>query len=167
MKETLKKKLAILTTIVFPILIGFVINKLLTLGFTNDNNLLIGLSSNLLVFWSFVGPFYWLMAGYVLTKVFGIERKRVMLTIGPILIAFLAIYTVAFLILDPSYRMNMIVGLSQTYVLGLIGFTTKIVKLFTHTINITYVVIGSYLLNFIILVIGCTGFRKSGFNDFK
>lgn len=151
MKRNIKYKLILL--LIVPYLVGEAINRSIGYGISLDSSSLLSISSILLSLWKFSSVIFW----------FWVARQFGSLTIGKVksfilgnvlwMISFV-LYMWQFVFVNDINRNFFIAGISQNYVLGFVSWGSKILSLFTNTIDGTVVVIISYLMMLIVFTLG-------------
>lgn len=151
MRRNINYKLILL--LIVPYLVSEIINRLLGYGISLDSSLFVTISSIILSLWKFASIIFWFFVG----RQFGSLRigKIKSYILGNLIwgISFI-LYIWQFIFVDDINRNLFIARISQNYMLGFVSWGSKIVGLFTNTIDGTIVVIVAYLIMIIIFTIG-------------
>lgn len=150
----IKNTYKIILLILLPFIIGFLINSLLGLGITRDNQLLLSISTILLSIWTYGGAIiFWFLVGRIfgnlnMNKVKSFALGNSVWTIS------LLLFVWQFLFVNGSNRNLLIAGISQHYALGFVSLGSRILGLFTNSIHGTTVALIAYFLMLIVFSIG-------------
>lgn len=144
-----------LTLLVFtPFIIGFFIDKLVEVGFINNNQFFLSIFGLLLAIWTYGGAIaFWFYVGRTFGKLNMTAVKSFIFGNIPWGISFI-IFIWQTKLLEDTSRNLLLSALSQHYVLGFIGFGTRIVRLFTNNIHGTTVILSAYFLMIIVFSLG-------------
>ena len=148
-----KNTYKIILLILLPFIIGFLINSLLGLGITRDNQLL-SVSTILLSIWTYGGAIiFWFLVGRIfgnlnMNKVKSFALGNSVWTIS------LLLFVWQFLFVNGSNRNFFISGISQHYALGFVSLGSRILGLFTNSIHSTTVILIAYFVMLIVFSIG-------------
>ncbi|CAK7086031.1 hypothetical protein CIW83_04880 [Tissierella sp. P1] len=151
MKRNINYKLILL--LIVPYLASEIINRLMGYGISLNSSLLLTISSILLSLWTFSSVVLWFWVG----RQFGsltIEKIKSFILGNVIWAISLALYIWQFIFVDDINRNFFVAGISQHYLLGFVSWGSKVVGLFTNTIDGTVVVIVAYLMMFIVFTVG-------------
>ncbi len=155
------KKITLIILVLLPFLIGYFINRLLSVAITSDNQVYLGIGTSLLSLWSKGGAIvFWFFVGRIFGKLDMILVKSFVLgNIGWGISFILFIWQ--FILLDDVSINFFISGISQNYVLGFVGLGSRIIRIFTNQIHSNTVVMVSYLLMIIVFGIAFISSSRS------
>lgn len=149
-----KKIYKFISLILLPFIIGYLINILLSMGITKDNQLLLNISTFLLSIWTYGGAIiFWFLIGRFFANLNMTRVKSFILGNSLWAISFL-LFIWQFVFVSGSNRNFFIAGISQHYVLGFVRLASNILGLFTNSIDSTTVVIISYILMLVMFSLG-------------
>lgn len=154
MSLKMNNKFKLIILVFLPFIIGFSINKLLSLGITEDNQLYLSLGSILLHLWTYgSGIVLWFCVG----RIFGSLNMSVAKSfiLGNIVWGVsVSVYTWQFKFLDDTSRNLFISGIAQHYQLGFVSLGARITRMFTSHLQGTTVVLISYFLMIMVFSLG-------------
>ena len=149
-----KNTYKIILLILLPFIIGFLINSLVGLGITRDNQLLLSISTILLSIWTYGGAIiFWFMAGRIFANLNMNTVKSFAIGNSGWAISLL-LFVWQFLFVNGRNRNLLIAGISQHYALGFVGLGSRILGLFTNSIHSTTVILIAYFVMLIVFSIG-------------
>ncbi|MDY0236558.1 MAG: hypothetical protein RBR71_11035 [Gudongella sp.] len=138
LKKNMKYKAILL--VLFPLIIGFLIEKLLLANITNGNQLYSSLGGLLLAIWTYSSLIFWFYVGWVFGKFKMATIKRFIL--GNIVWAIsLILY-----FWQPA--------ITEYYSIGFASVSINILSLFTNSSNTTTIIVFSYFLMLLVFSLG-------------
>lgn len=154
MDMNIKRKHKAIILVILPFIMGYIIDKLLMIGLSGEQNFLTSLGGLLLSVWTYGGGMIlWFYVGMVFAKLNIPKVKSFVL--GNLLWGISAfLYTWQFILLDDNSRNSSLAALTQHYPLGFIGPSTMIYGIFTNHFYGTWIIFGAYLLMIIVFGLG-------------
>lgn len=152
MKRNINYKLILLLLV--PYLAGEIINRLISLGINLNSSSLTSILGMLLSIWTSLGAtVYWFYVGrqfgsLEINKIKGFILGNVLWGISFVLFMW------QFVLVDDIHRNFSIGIISQHYALGFISWASRLIRLFTNTIDSTAVVMVAHLIMFMIFTFG-------------
>lgn len=162
MKKNNKYKLILL--LIVPIVISYIINLLISIGFNMDSSRLLSIATILLRFWAFVGMIYWFFVGKWFRNL-EIPKVKSFILGNSLWFISLVFYIWQFLLLDDGQRNFFIAGISQHYPLGFVSISSTIIGVFTNRIDGNVVTMVSYLIMLIVFAIGFIYVPKNKYDE--
>ncbi|MCC5910924.1 MAG: hypothetical protein JJT76_10860 [Clostridiaceae bacterium] len=157
-KANMKYKLILI--VLLPFIIGYFIEGLMGLGMTRNNQLYLSIASMVLSFWIYGGIVFWFYVGRVFGSLNMNTIKSFILGNSAWGISF-SLYIWQFRLLDETSRNFFLGGIAQHYVLGFVGWGSRILTLFTNHIQGIMALQIAYFLMLIVFSLGFYSALKS------
>ncbi len=147
-------KLKAILLVIFPLVMGFLIDKLLMANMTKENQLYEILGTLLFTIWSYSGALiFWFCVGWIFGK-FKISTIKSFVLGNVVWAIFFGMYIWQFMIIDSNSMNRTIALITQHYALGFVGLSTFIFGIFTNSFNATTIILVSYFLMLAVFSIG-------------
>ena len=151
LKKNSLSKLIVL--VLLPLVIGFIIEKLLTSGTIEDNQLYLSLGSIMLSIWIYgSGIVYWFYVGRVFSRL-NISSIRSFILGNIVWGISISLYFWQSSLLDNASKSSFITGLSEAYPMAFMNLGLFISSIFANNSGNSIILI-SYVLMFIIFSLG-------------
>lgn len=128
-----------------------------------DSSTILSIMNIGLSLWGFIAIFFWFYVGTQFGKL-GISKMKSFILGNSFWMISLILYVWQFVLLSGEERNLFFAGISQNYNLGFVSISSRIISLFTRTIDSKTVIILSYL---IMLVVFSLGFIYPSKNNLK
>ncbi len=151
MKNNIKRKLTIL--IIIPFVVSYLIHLLLSIGVRMDSSIILSVINTVIYLWAFTAIFFWFYVGKQFGKL-DISKVKSFILGNSLWMSSLALYIWQFTLLNDEKRNFFIAGISQSYNLGFVFISSRIISLFTNNLDTKTVTIFSYLFMLIVFAIG-------------
>lgn len=136
-----------------PLLFAEIINRLLAYGLKTNSSLLLTISEGLLFLWKYVSIIFWYWVG----KQFGVLKtgKVKNFIFGNALWGVsIVLFIWQFIFVSDVNRNPFIAGLSQSYMLSFVYISSRILSLFTNSLDSITIGIVAYIIMLVVFIVG-------------
>lgn len=140
--------------ITLPLMLGYVASRAISHGLIIDDMSSVNSWETVLTVWKYLCLPYWLIVGLTFHHLHQKHKtKGLLLFLVPVLFL-MTVFILSFTVLDVETRSSFLGMLSQHYTLGFLRLSNNVINIFTNIIDVTYVVILSYVINIIVFLVG-------------